>query len=939
MPDSHSSQNRRNDHDGLQYYSLTGRLGTLIVTEYRRAVANRVTAVGKGAPPVERDAAPIQRDQRAVAGVVERPRLTALLDVGVPQLCVLRAASGAGKTTLLRSWVLARADQAPLLWVTISAEVASPAAFWSRVVDAARRIGDVSPGTSAMLAEQVALSVDPVTVAIDFLKDAGPAVFVLDAYEKLGDAAAHVDQDLLRLTAELPGVRVIVAARGRTSLTDDGLRLRNRVQVIGDEQLALTDDETAELVRVHLNRDDPRLANSIVRATHGYALAVRALLLAMSSRASIPVVDSEAWRQLVATDLRAALPDEATASFVAVTSIPPYFDATLGTHLTGRVDVDEVLAALERQGFGRWIPYAREHPVFQYVDSIRDAFTSELRSTARGDYLRCASVAARWLFSYGDYETAFDLALEVKDYPLAVQIYLDLLRVNPECYLTDRLLGPLGSIPVSVLRQHPMLAFALGLARLNHPVLRASAPEALLIAATSHSQATIVSPDLDGFINNSVRAVSLRLLGRYTDAARSSRAAIAELDNLAPERQDQLGEMIAMILRQLSHSLLQGGMYAAALAAMHRSAALTKVSSTRNSALAYVIGAHAYLGDLPAARTAHAQIDPDGWPLDAQRSYLNAMTVIGEALMDLDALDFATALDRITGEESFALYGDMIEFWPYFTLAAMHAQIALGQALTAARHLESRLGAAVPPQGIGDNTATHTLLSLQATAWLASGRTAKAEKILSAARPRAAEFVPARLLHLILTGRSPVAVQRLSRWLALPRHTIRTHAASLALGAAAALRCGQERSALSLAARAQHLHAAHGVHAHLIFLPAADRHDLTTLAERDRDAETAAYLRAVTADVMPAAVSRVALSDRELAVLAELVTTGSREQIAARLMVSTNTVKTQLASIYRKLGVSNREAALGAAAEHELFEQAAAGGGGPPEVSHRHSGL
>lgn len=861
------------------------------------------------------------RDRRAVVGVVDRPRLTVLLEVRVPQLCVLRAASGAGKTTLLRSWAVSRANPAPLLWVTISSEVASPAAFWTRLVDTARRIGGLSVETSATLTGQVGRSEEPVRVAIDFLRDAGPVVFVLDAYEKVGDSIAQVDEDLLRLTDELPQVRVIVAARGRTGLANDRLRVRDRVQVIGDEELAFTEDEVAELVRVHLDRDDPKLAASIVRSTGGYALAIRALLLAMANRRSIPSVDSEQWRALVAADLRAALPDEQAARFVALTSVPPYFDAALATHVTGRTDVDETLAVLERQGFGRWIPYAREHPVFQYVDSIRDAFAAELRRNAEGEYLRCASVAARWLVSCGDHEMGFDLALAARDYQLATQIYVDLLRVNPECYLTDRLVYPLGTLPVRVLKAYPMLAFALGLARWTHPVLRASAPEAMSIAASNRSRAEIVSPDVDGFINESVRAVSQRLLARFADAARVSRAAIAELDTLPAERQDQFCEVIAMILRQLSYNLLQGGDYAGALATMNRSASLTKVASTRNCALAYITGTHAYLGDLPAARGARTQIDPHGWPLEAELSYLNAMTVVGEGLLDLDALDFQAGLERIASAESFT---DTTEFWSFFTLVALHAQIALGQGLAAARHLEARLSVPLPPHGMGDNTSTFTLLNLQAIAWLAGGRAAKADRILAGAPERAPEFVPARILHLILTDRSAVAMERLHQWLALPRHTIRTRATSLALGAAAALRCGQGRTALSLARRAQHLHAPHGVHAHLAFLPAPDREGLAELADGAGDGATAVYLRAVTAAVIPLVARRVVLSEQERVVLTALADTHSRAQIAARLTVSPNTVKSQLASIYRKLGVSNRAGALAAAAEYELFEDTTA---------------
>ena len=71
---------------------------------------------------------------------------------------------------------------------------------------------------------------------------------------------------------------------------------------------------------------------------------------------------------------------------------------------------------------------------------------------------------------------------------------------------------------------------------------------------------------------------------------------------------------------------------------------------------------------------------------------------------------------------------------------------------------------------------------------------------------------------------------------------------------------------------------------------------------------------------MASAVPQVGLSEKELAVLTELSVTRSREQIAGRLGVSANTVKSHLRRIYQKLGVSDRAAALSAAAEYELLE-------------------
>jgi LuxR family maltose regulon positive regulatory protein len=61
------------------------------------------------------------------------------------------------------------------------------------------------------------------------------------------------------------------------------------------------------------------------------------------------------------------------------------------------------------------------------------------------------------------------------------------------------------------------------------------------------------------------------------------------------------------------------------------------------------------------------------------------------------------------------------------------------------------------------------------------------------------------------------------------------------------------------------------------------------------------------------------LSERELAVLRYLPSTLSLPEIARELYVSPNTVKTQCSAIYRKLAVTNRQAAVQAAREYRLL--------------------
>lgn len=69
------------------------------------------------------------------------------------------------------------------------------------------------------------------------------------------------------------------------------------------------------------------------------------------------------------------------------------------------------------------------------------------------------------------------------------------------------------------------------------------------------------------------------------------------------------------------------------------------------------------------------------------------------------------------------------------------------------------------------------------------------------------------------------------------------------------------------------------------------------------------------------------LTDRELAVLRRLTGEGSAREIAADLYVSHNTVKTQMRSIYRKLGVATRDDAVRRARERGLLSRPLGSGG------------
>jgi LuxR family maltose regulon positive regulatory protein len=88
-----------------------------------------------------------------------------------------------------------------------------------------------------------------------------------------------------------------------------------------------------------------------------------------------------------------------------------------------------------------------------------------------------------------------------------------------------------------------------------------------------------------------------------------------------------------------------------------------------------------------------------------------------------------------------------------------------------------------------------------------------------------------------------------------------------------------------------------------------------------RDAGYGAIADVPLRPLLPDLSPDLLLTERERAVLGQLMTTGSVAEIAAALYVSSNTVKTQLRSIYRKLGVSNREDAMAVAVDRRLLAE------------------
>ncbi len=834
------------------------------------------------------------------AGAIVRPRLLDLLEVDPAPVTVLQAPSGYGKTTLVRQWAAGpRPPEERLVWVALSAEVESDRAFWTTVVAAGCRLGHLSPERAGVVADDVDALDDPVPVLRDLLAGRAPVVLVVDAYEHARGATDQVDRDILRLTAELPNLRVVVTTRAATTLADPVHQVRDAVRLIGEQDLGFTPEETALLFAEHLPDDLGAAAADVHRDTRGYPLAIRAASLALRGRSRLPARDSAEWRAIVAQDLSSQMHDAALSEFVRDTAAAPYFDLELAQALTGLEDAGPVVDRLEWNGFGRWVPYLADRPVFQYVDSLREAVRGDLRAHDSDRYRRSAGTAATWLHDHDEHEQALELAVDAGRYELASRIFRSVLLSSPESYTTDHLDRQLARIPRTVLMRQPALAFARGLALLSNPATRGASAEYFLRAAEQTGEDWRGLDRGSSFFQRVAKSASLRFIGRYVEAAAAGRSALDFYDDIDIGDDDRLLELRAMGLRQLGYSLFQAGELEDAHAVVIRAITTATRPWARNYTLVYGLGLSAISGwGREAAYTAQL-IDPAAWPRDHAYTYVNALGRIGNAMLRLDAFDFAGALAEYDGCESFV---HTAEFWPFLTWTLLQAHLGLGEPAPESQRIADALQASPPPPGTGENFGTAALHGLLAIAWLSQGRTREAAQLLRRPTRWPGQLAPAQVLSRLTAGDAAGALHVVPRLEAVPGHSIRSRASLLTLGAAAALRAGHPDAAGALLDRAASLYAEHGARTHLLHVPGKDLEALRDLARHTGRTAASAYLDVDVVGTIDPGVEVVPLTAQEVTVLRASIDHPRRSDLAAALHLSPETVKSHMRSIYRKWG-------------------------------------
>jgi LuxR family maltose regulon positive regulatory protein len=853
------------------------------------------------------------------AGLVVRPRLFELLGAGVKRpLTLLAAPAGFGKTVLLTSWIAMARPAARVAWLSLDADDNDPGRFWSYVLAALWRSGAVpDDGILADLAPSppgaAQVQLDPLVNGLAELD--APVIVVLDDFHEVRDPAI-LDGVRFLLRHAPPQLRLVVASRADPQLPLPRLRTSGQLAELRAATLAFTTAEAAELLAGHgLALSDEELA-LLHGHTEGWAAGLRLAGLSLDQHPDPGrfIADFASDRG-VADYLVGEVLDRQSPEIRAVllrTSILRRMTGSLVDTLTGRNDGEEVLAELERTN--SFVVSVQPRGWYRYHQLFAELLRVELRHQAPEELPELHRRAALWHAAGGLAVEAARHAIAARDWQLATAVLLEhwdsLVHDDPTV-----LRELLALLPPELAQADPEQA----LASAADQASAAEAPDAgrrsvpLLLAAFQLGDAWQAN-DVDG-----ITVAALKMLALLGDAGSEPR----EDDDA---RAFALCALVAA--EQCSGDLEAAGVtLKTALAVAGRSG----LERSRLDCLSQLAMLEGVRGRLRAAYRAAIETlelaERHGWSQTPQaaRAHL-ALTMVHGHRNDLVVaqhhLDQVIALSR-NGTSPVLMSG----------VAIVHAWLCLSRGdipggLAQIATVRERLARCRPPA-----FTERPVVTLEAGLRSASGDFHAARALLAPAHqsaPRSAELAVAlaglQLAEGDLGGASATLAPCLNGSASTLSFGLLTNAWLLDALAAHLLRDG-DRAFRSLE-RALALTEQEGFR--LAFISLGRPMRVLLAAQLDRDTAhrplILKLLEALEATPRPGgAVNRdeVALieplSERERVVLRYLGGVLSNVEIASELYVSVNTVKTHVKSIYRKLDVTGRRAAIRRARELRLL--------------------
>jgi LuxR family transcriptional regulator, maltose regulon positive regulatory protein len=879
---------------------------------------------------------PILVSKITVPGVpdwaVQRPQVTGLIARGTRRcpLTVLTGPPGAGKTMALASW--AAAKPGPVAWVSLDEYDSRADVFWLYVTAALGRCGVAVPKKwPAGEWDGEAGHVFVLRLAAALADRDRPVMLVLDDLHLVTGPEVLKGLDFILRNAG-DGLRLAASSRMDPLLPLHRYRVAGQLAEIRAGDLAFSSAEAGLLLARHGIALSADSLECLMRRTEGWAAGLRLAALSMGAHPDPDLFVKE----LAAEDsaLTGYLVDEVLAAQPAEVR-----EVLLYTSILDRVSTDAAVElAGDERAAGIFSTLTRANAFIQSAGSGRyryhSLFAEVLRLKLRREYPDRVAVlhrrAARWHARNGLLADAVRHAAQADDWPLAAEMVIDDLAVGELLEPGDghRLAGEFRAMPPGQAwaESAPYLvsaAVALSAGQAGLCVTALEAAEGILERVPAHEQAEcrlaaalirlaacLRAGDLKGAAPAAARAetllgsvpggtlarrpgIRIRVLsgrgvielwsGRLDEAARvlESGVAVAATSDRQQDRIDCIGllALVEALRGRLGRAAKLATRATADLTAVEQRPPVRQASSAALIALAWV---HLHRNELREARKCFKQADA-------------ALGITSDKVIRTVAHLIAAlgSLAEGNSEAAAGIIATARSGWPVPAWLDQQLSLVESRACAAAGDIPAALTAA---ERARQDNPVEAAVAL-AHVWTTAEEDGNARRVLD----------PALAAH----NEAPERV-RLQAWLADAQ--LSYHSGDHAHGhrsLAAALRLA-EREQLRLPFVLESG-----------WIEPALRHD-PELAGAHRSL-LASVPRGEQLPAAPSVPEQAAvlvvepLTEREREVLQHISRMLNTAEVASEMYISTNTVKTHLRSIYRKLAAAHRGEAVRRARELELI--------------------
>jgi LuxR family maltose regulon positive regulatory protein len=408
----------------------------------------------------------IRVPRRRRAHVARARLLRRLASATRSPLTVVSAPAGFGKTTLLTEWLGSDPAAAGAGWLSLDAADNDPVVFWRYVVAALHAVRPQAAARASNLLTEAQAPPDAVLPVLlnDLSALEDDLVLVLDDFHVV--ESVEVRDQVTVLLERLPErVHVVIAGRTDPALPLARWRARGDLVEVRVADLRFTTEEAASYLTevMGLDLDASDLA-TLEDRTEGWIAALQLAALSMRGRQDLSgfiagfAGDDRFVVDYLVEEVLARQPQD-VRRFLLHTSVLTRLEAPLCDAVVGRDGSQALLARLERDNVFV-VPLDDRRRAYRYHHLFGDVLRARLLDEEPDQVAVLHDRASRWYEGHGESEDAFRHALAGGD----VERAADLLELAVPALTRSRqevtLRARLEALPDEVLRVRPVLTIA-----------------------------------------------------------------------------------------------------------------------------------------------------------------------------------------------------------------------------------------------------------------------------------------------------------------------------------------------------------------------------------------------------------------------------------------------------------------------------------------------